>query len=61
VFAELAVAGLREEIEHYCGLGTRVINQARRRILDGEQVANDEKIYSIFEPHTDLQCCTEQC
>jgi IS5 family transposase len=30
VFAELAVAGLREEIEHYCGLGTRVINQARR-------------------------------
>jgi transposase, IS5 family len=54
VFADLAVAGLREEIEHYCGLGTRVINQARRRILDGEQVANDEKIYSIFEPHTDL-------
>jgi transposase, IS5 family len=54
VFADLAVAGLREEIEHYCGLGTRVINQARRRILDGEQVANAEKIYSIFEPHTDL-------
>jgi IS5 family transposase len=54
VFAELAAAGLREEIEHYCGLGSRVINLARRRILDGEQVANDEKIYSIFEPHTDL-------
>jgi transposase, IS5 family len=54
VFADLAVAGLREEIEHYCGLGTLVINQARRRILDGEQVANAEKIYSIFEPHTDL-------
>jgi transposase, IS5 family len=54
IFADLAVAGLREEIEHYCGLGARVINQARRRILDGEQVANDEKIYSIFEPHTDL-------
>lgn len=54
VFADLAVAGFRKEIEHYCGLGTRVINQARRRILDGEQVANTEKIYSIFEPHTDL-------
>jgi transposase, IS5 family len=54
VFADLAVAGFREEIEHYCGLGTRVINQARRRILDGEQVANSEKVYSIFEPHTDL-------
>jgi transposase, IS5 family len=44
VFADLTVAGLREEIEHYCGLGTRVINQARRRILDGEQMANAEKI-----------------
>jgi len=54
VFADLAVAGFREEIEHYCGLGTRVINQARRRILDGEQLATAEKIYSIFEPHTDL-------
>jgi transposase, IS5 family len=54
LFVDFAVTGLREEIEHYCGLGVRVINQARRRILDGEQVANDEKIYSIFEPHTDL-------
>jgi len=53
-FADLAVAGFRQEIEHYCGLGERVINQARRRILDGEQLANAEKIYSIFEPHTDL-------
>ena len=54
MFASLAIAGIREEIAHYCSLGTSVINQARRRILDGEQVANAEKIYSIFEPHTDL-------
>ena len=54
IFAELAVAGLHEEIEHYCDLGTRVVNQARRRILDKEQLVNAEKIYSIFEPHTDL-------
>ena len=32
----------------------RVIDQARRRVLDGEQVPTSEKIYSIFEPHTDL-------
>jgi hypothetical protein len=31
-----------------------VIGQARRRVLDGEQVPTSEKIYSIFEPHTDL-------
>src|SRR5215467_8327935 len=54
IFADLAVAGLHEEIEHYCDLGTRVVNQARRRILDKEQLVNAEKIYSIFEPHTDL-------
>src|SRR5215469_10803583 len=45
---------LRDEIAHYCGLGVRVIDQARRRVLDGEQVPTAEKIYSIFEPHTDL-------
>jgi hypothetical protein len=37
-----------------CGLGERVIDQARRRVLNGEQVPTPEKIYSIFEPHTDL-------
>lgn len=26
---------------------------AARRVLDGEQVPNAEKVYSIFEPHTD--------
>jgi transposase, IS5 family len=50
----MKIEGLREEIAHYCALGTRVIGQARRRVLDGEQVPTSEKIYSIFEPHTDL-------
>ena len=54
MFADLAVADIRDAISHYCDLGSRVINQARRRVLDGEQVTNAEKIYSIFEPHTDL-------
>jgi transposase, IS5 family len=52
--ATLKIEGLRDEIAHYCGLGARVIDQARRRVLDGEQVPTSEKIYSIFEPHTDL-------
>lgn len=52
--AELAIAQARKEIEHFCDLGARVIDQARRRVLDGEQVPTAEKIYSIFEPHTDL-------
>jgi transposase, IS5 family len=50
----LAIDQLRKQIEHYCQLGDRVIDQARRRVLEGEQVPYAEKIYSIFEPHTDL-------
>ena len=52
--AAVTIDALREQIAHYCGLGERVISQARRRVLNGEQVPNAEKIYSIFEPHTDL-------
>jgi IS5 family transposase len=52
--APTAIHALRKDIQHYCQLGDRVINQARRRVLEGEQVPNAEKIYSIFEPHTDL-------
>jgi transposase, IS5 family len=54
MFADMAIEELRRQIEHFCHLGDRVIDQARRRVLFGEQVATDEKIYSIFEPHTDL-------
>jgi transposase, IS5 family len=51
---DLTIAGLRQEIDHYCLLADRVIDQTRRRVIDGEQVPNAEKVYSIFEPHTDL-------
>src|SRR6202158_6103391 len=54
LFAAMTIDALRDEIAHYCGLGERVIDQARRRVLEGEQGPNAEKIYSIFEPHTDL-------
>jgi IS5 family transposase len=45
---------LRREIADYCQLGDKVIDQTRRRVLEQEQVPASEKIYSIFEPHTDL-------
>lgn len=32
----------------------RVIDQARRRVLEGEKLPSAEKIVSIFEPHTDI-------
>jgi len=52
--ADLALHQLRKEIDEFCTLGDRVIDQTRRRVLQGEQVPAEEKIYSIFEPHTDL-------
>jgi transposase, IS5 family len=51
---DIAIQTLRRQIEHYCQLGDRVIDQARRRVLEGEQVPTEQKVYSIFEPHTDL-------
>lgn len=50
----LAVTALAESIEHYSALADRVLDQTRRRIFDGETVPAQEKLYSIFEPHTDL-------
>ena len=54
MITDLAIAETRKEIEHFCALGARVTDQSRRRVLNGEQVPTDEKLYSIFEPHTDL-------
>jgi IS5 family transposase len=54
IITDPAIAELRKEIEHFCDLGVRVIDQSRRRVLNGEQVPTTEKLYSIFEPHTDL-------
>ena len=48
------VAAVEQEIDHYCGLADRVVGQARRRVLEGETVPTADKLFSIFEPHTDL-------
>jgi len=54
VVARLAIDHLRQQITAYCELGDRVIDQTRRRVIDQEQVPAEEKVYSIFESHTDL-------
>ena len=43
-----------QEITRHADLADRVISQTRRRVLQGEQVPTEDKIYSIFETHTDL-------
>lgn len=51
---QVAIDQLRQQITAYCDLGEKVVDQTRRRVLDGEQVPTDEKVYSIFEDHTHL-------
>jgi hypothetical protein len=48
-------AGVREQqLRHYADLTAKVCDNARRRVLEGETLSNAEKIFSIFEPHTEL-------
>ena len=54
VVGRVMIDQLRQQITAYCGLGVKVIDQTRRRVIEGEKVPPDEKVYSIFEPHTDV-------
>jgi len=47
-------ARVHDGIKHYMPLAGRVIDQARRRVLCGENVPAQEKLVSIFETHTDI-------
>lgn len=47
-------ARLIEQLNHYLPLARQVVCQTRRRVLEGESVPAQEKIVSIFEPHTDI-------
>jgi transposase, IS5 family len=50
----VGLRGPREELLHYVQLTAKVCGTARRRVLLGEAVPNEEKIFSIYEPHTEL-------
>lgn len=45
---------LASELRRYRNLTARVIDQTERRVLRGETVPPGEKLYSIFEPETDM-------
>jgi len=51
---KILIDALCQQIAHYARLTERVIDQTRRRVFAGETVAAGDKLYSIFEPHTDL-------
>jgi IS5 family transposase len=43
-----------EDLDRFLPLTQRVMDQAQRRVLEGESVPAGEKIVSIFEDHTDI-------
>jgi len=45
-----------EQIEHYIQHAQRQIDQIDRRVLNGEVIPHDEKVFSIFEEHTEWVC-----
>lgn len=42
-----------EEIRRYMAHAERQINQIRRRVIAGEKIPHKEKVFSIFEEHTE--------
>ena len=42
------------ELSHYLPLIRRVLEQTKRRVILGEKLKPEEKLVSIFEPHTDI-------
>ena len=54
VLEQIELKALAEEIIHYLGLAKVCVYQARERVLREREVPNARKIFSIFEPHTEL-------
>lgn len=45
---------LRGELTYFLSVTRYVISLAQRRVINGETIAHDEKLHSLFEPHTEL-------
>jgi hypothetical protein len=45
---------LEQQAQALIGLTEKVISQTRRRVLNGEKVPHQDKVFSIFETHTDI-------
>ena len=48
------LVALRLDLNQYCQLAARVVNQTQRRVMLGENVPAADKVVSLFETHTDI-------
>ena len=51
-----AARQLTESLKTFIPLARKVMDQTRRRVLKNEKVPAQEKVVSIFEPHSDIIC-----
>ena len=51
---KLELEAYAEDLGQYLPLAAKCVAQARKRVLEEQEVPNAEKIFSIFEPHTEL-------
>ena len=52
-FSDIKDITLTESIRTFISHGTRQINQIERRVIFGEVIPHHEKVFSIFQPHTE--------
>lgn len=46
----------RQELDNYRGHARRQIDQIDQRVLQGKRILHEEKVFSLFEPHTEWIC-----
>jgi len=47
------MVGTSEEIDYFIAHAERQIDQIARRVIQGEKIPHDEKVFSVFEAHTE--------
>ena len=52
--ATLQLEAWHAEVAHYLPLIKQVVDQTQRRVFQGESVLAEEKVFSLFEIHTDI-------
>ena len=53
---DIEVFGFLMVTENYISHADRQIDQVRRRVTEGEKIPHDEKVFSVFEEHTEWIC-----
>ena len=53
-FQQPELGAVRDALNHFAALANKVLDQTCRRVFGGESVPAQQKIVSIFEPHTDI-------